>query len=168
MSKLFVSFGAAINSMCCMRRSVCMPGGCRIAEAAAVLQVCRSVLALEPAHAKANFKAGSALRQLRREPEALMHYRRHLKHFPADEQAQFWVSVLSGDAVAHAPAAHVASVRTFSFARAIQYEHYDCWSEADCCVFRSGRMYASVMLLQLLRSHAKAVCLAVYNLLCPL
>lgn len=74
------------------------------------MQVCRSVLALEPAHPRANFKCGGALRQLRREPEALVHYRRHLSHFPDDEQAQFWISVLSGEAVAHAPAAHVAAL----------------------------------------------------------
>ena len=74
------------------------------------VQVCRSVLALEPAHPKANFKCASALRQLHREDEALMHYRRHLKTHPEDEQAHFWISVLSGQAVAHAPAAHVASL----------------------------------------------------------
>lgn len=68
------------------------------------------MLSLEPEHPKANFKCGSALRQLRREQEALVHYRRHLKQHPDDEQAQFWVSVLSGHAVAQAPASHVAAL----------------------------------------------------------
>jgi hypothetical protein len=42
------------------------------------LQVCKSVLALDPSHP----------RQLRRQSEALLHYRRHLEHYPADEQVQ--------------------------------------------------------------------------------
>lgn len=50
------------------------------------VQVCRSVLALDPSHPRANFKCASALRQLRRQSEALLHYRRHLEHYPADEQ----------------------------------------------------------------------------------
>lgn len=52
------------------------------------LQVCKSVLALDPSHPRANFKCASALRQLRRQSEALLHYRRHLEHYPADEQVQ--------------------------------------------------------------------------------
>ena len=77
------------------------------------MQVCRSVLALEPAHPRANFKCGSALRQLRREPDALVHYRRHLVHNPDDEQARFWIAVLSGDDVARMPASHVAALFDF-------------------------------------------------------
>jgi predicted TPR repeat methyltransferase len=74
------------------------------------VQVCKSVLALEPSHPKANFKCASALRQQRLGSDALAYYRRHLKTDPDDEQAHFWISVLSGEAVSHAPAAHVASL----------------------------------------------------------
>ena len=77
------------------------------------MQICRSVLALEPGHAKANFKCASALRQLRREAEALVHYRRHLKCHPDDEHAVFWIKVLSGEEVAQAPASHVSSLFDF-------------------------------------------------------
>jgi predicted TPR repeat methyltransferase len=77
---------------------------------ASALQVCKSVLALDPAHPRANFKCASALRQLRRQADALLHYRRHLEHFPEDEQARFWVGILTGENVARAPASHVASL----------------------------------------------------------
>jgi predicted TPR repeat methyltransferase len=80
--------------------------------------VCKSVLALEPSHPKANFKCASALRQLQRESEALVYYRRHLKFHPEDdEQAHFWISVLSGEEVAQAPASHVASLFDFYAAK---------------------------------------------------
>ena len=58
----------------------------------------------------ANFKCASALRQLRRQSDALLYYRRHLEHFPEDEQARFWVGILTGADVARAPASHVASL----------------------------------------------------------
>ena len=74
------------------------------------VQVCKSVLALDPAHERANFKCASALRQMRRQSEALLYYRRHLEHFPEDEQARFWVGILTGADVARAPTSHVASL----------------------------------------------------------
>lgn len=72
--------------------------------------MCKSVLVLDPGHERANFKCASALRQLRRQADALLHYRRHLEHFPEDEQARFWVGILTGANVARAPASHVASL----------------------------------------------------------
>lgn len=74
------------------------------------VQVCKSILALDPGHERANFKCASALRQLQRQSDALLHYRRHLEHFPDDEQAKFWVGVLTGANVQRAPASHVASL----------------------------------------------------------
>jgi predicted TPR repeat methyltransferase len=74
------------------------------------------VLVLEPCHPRANFKCGSALRQLHRESEALVHFGRHLEGYPDSEAAEFWVKVLSGEVVAQAPASHVSSL-------------FDCYAE---------------------------------------